>query len=68
LAHVCIIVALHMAPASTLQPFNYTMLVWATVLGFLVFGDLPDAWTVVGALVIVFSGLYAWHRERLVAR
>ena len=68
LAHVCIIVALHMAPASTLQPFNYTMLVWATVLGFLVFGDLPDTWTVVGALVIVFSGLYAWHRERLVAR
>ena len=65
LAHVCIIVALHMAPASTLQPFNYTMLVWATVLGFLVFGDLPDSWTVTGALVIVASGLYSWHRERL---
>ena len=65
LAHVCIIVALHMAPASSLQPFNYTMLVWATVLGFLVFGDLPDSWTVVGATVIVASGLYSWHRERL---
>jgi drug/metabolite transporter (DMT)-like permease len=65
LAHVCIIMALHMAPASTLQPFNYTMLVWATVLGFLVFGDLPDSWTVTGALVIVASGLYSWHRERL---
>jgi drug/metabolite transporter (DMT)-like permease len=65
LAHVCIIIALHMAPASTLQPFNYTMLVWATVLGFLIFGDLPDTWTVVGALVIVASGLYSWHRERL---
>lgn len=65
LAHVLIIISLHMAPASTLQPFNYTMLVWATVLGFLVFGDLPDAWTVVGALVIVASGLYSWHRERL---
>jgi drug/metabolite transporter (DMT)-like permease len=67
LAHVCIIIALHMAPASTLQPFNYTMLVWATVLGFLIFGDLPDTWTVVGALVIVASGLYSWHRERLVS-
>jgi drug/metabolite transporter (DMT)-like permease len=65
LAHVCIIIALHMAPASTLQPFNYTMLVWATVLGFLVFGDLPDTWTVAGATVIVASGLYSWHRERL---
>ena len=64
-AHVCIIIALHMAPASTLQPFNYTMLVWATVLGFLVFGDLPDSWTVTGAAVIVASGLYSWHRERL---
>jgi drug/metabolite transporter (DMT)-like permease len=68
LAHVCIIMALHMAPASTLQPFNYTMLVWATVLGFLIFGDLPDAWTVSGALVIVASGLYSWHRERLVSK
>jgi drug/metabolite transporter (DMT)-like permease len=65
LAHVFIIVALHMAPASTLQPFNYTMLVWATVLGFLVFGDLPDMWTVTGAGVIVASGLYAWYRERV---
>lgn len=65
LAHVFIILALHMAPASTLQPFNYTMLVWATVLGFLVFGDLPDMWTVTGAGVIVASGLYAWYRERV---
>ncbi len=65
LAHILIITALHLAPASTLQPFNYTMLVWATVLGFLVFGDLPDLWTVAGALVIVTSGLYAWHRERV---
>ena len=65
MAHVFIIISLHLAPASTLQPFNYTMLVWATVLGFLVFGDLPDLWTVAGALVIVASGLYSWHRERL---
>lgn len=68
LAHVCIIIALHMAPASTLQPFNYTMLVWATVLGYLVFGNLPDIWTAAGAGVIVASGLYAWHRERLASR
>ena len=66
LAHVCIVAALHLAPASMLQPFNYTMLVWATVLGFLVFDNLPDLWTTIGAMVIVCSGLYAWHRERLV--
>ena len=65
IAHVCIIVALHLAPANVLQPFNYTMLVWATVLGYLVFGDLPDTFTIFGAAIIVASGLYAWHRERI---
>ena len=65
LAHVFIITALHFAPASTLQPFNYIMLVWATVLGFFVFNDLPDTWTLAGGSLIVLSGLYAWNRERL---
>ena len=64
LAHVFIITALHLAPASALQPFNYTMLIWATFLGYAVFGDFPDALTVTGAIVIVVSGLLAWHWER----
>jgi drug/metabolite transporter (DMT)-like permease len=64
-AHIFIISALHLAPASKLQPFNYVMLVWATILGFLIFDDFPDIYTVVGASVIVLSGLYAWNRERL---
>ena len=64
-AHIFIITALHFAPASILQPFNYVMLVWATILGFLIFDDLPDYLTVLGATVIVISGLYAWNRERL---
>lgn len=64
-AHIFIITALHLAPASKLQPFNYVMLVWATILGFLIFNDIPDIFTVVGASVIVVSGLYAWNRERM---
>ena len=64
-AHIFIITALHFAPASKLQPFNYVMLVWATILGFFIFDDLPDYLTVLGATVIVISGLYAWDRERL---
>ncbi len=64
-AHIFIITALHFAPASKLQPFNYVMLVWATILGFFIFDDLPDYLTVLGATVIVISGLYAWNRERL---
>jgi len=63
-AHVSVIKALSLSEASALQPFNYTMLVWATLIGFLVFDDLPDHFTVIGAVIIVISGLYAWHRER----
>jgi drug/metabolite transporter (DMT)-like permease len=63
-AHVSVIKALSLSEASGLQPFNYTMLVWATLIGFLVFDDLPDNYTVLGAAIIVLSGLYAWRRER----
>lgn len=65
IGHATVIKALEIAPASVLQPFNYTLLVWATGIGFVVFGDLPDLWTVVGATIIVASGLYVWWRERV---
>lgn len=45
-------------PAKVIQPFNYTLLLWASVIGFLVFGDTPDLWTAIGAVVVVASGLY----------
>ena len=63
--HILLIKALEAAPASTLQPFNYTLLVFATVIGYLVFDSLPDFWTVVGASVVVASGLYTIYRERI---
>lgn len=62
--HLLVIKALEATAASALQPFNYTLLVWATLVGFLLFGDLPDWWTVAGATVVVGSGLYTWWRER----
>lgn len=65
IGHATVIKALEIAPASVLQPFNYTLLVWATGIGFVVFGDLPDLWTVAGATIIVASGLYVWWRERV---
>jgi drug/metabolite transporter (DMT)-like permease len=46
------------------QPYSYTTLVWATILGALVFGQFPDAWTITGAAVIVASSLYAWYLDR----
>jgi drug/metabolite transporter (DMT)-like permease len=62
--HYLLIKALQLAPASLLQPFAYTVLVWATLVGFTVFGNLPDLLTVLGATIIVASGLYTFARER----
>jgi drug/metabolite transporter (DMT)-like permease len=64
--HFLLINALRLAPASSLQPFSYSILIWATVVGFVVFDNLPDLWTVVGAAIITASGLYTFARERWV--
>ena len=40
-------------------------LLWVSILGFLIFGEVPDVWTVIGAAIIVASGLYTAHRERV---
>lgn len=63
--HLCLVWALGQAPASVLAPFNYSQLVWSILLGWLIFRELPDALTVLGAAVIVCAGLYVWHRERI---
>ena len=68
LAHFMLIRALAYAPVSTLAPFSYTGLLSAAVLGYLFFGDFPDRWTIIGAGVIVGSGLYVIYRETTLAR
>jgi len=68
LAHFAWSRAMVLAPAAALQPFTYLLIVYATVTGWLIFGDLPDRWTIAGAALIVCSGLYAFHRERVRAR
>lgn len=65
IAHTLIIFAFRYASASLLAPFNYTLLVWATFYGWILFDDLPDLRTIIGAAVIVIAGLYVWNRERL---
>ncbi|WP_299394125.1 DMT family transporter [Pelagibius sp.] len=64
--HWLLILAHRMAPAPILAPFNYTQIAPMVLLGFLVFGDLPDVWTVTGAGVVLMSGLYLLYRERKV--
>jgi drug/metabolite transporter (DMT)-like permease len=60
-----VVLAFRYADASVLAPFSYIQLLWVTLLGFLIFGEVPDIWTVVGAGFIVASGLYTAHRERV---
>ncbi len=62
--HLMLIQAHRLAPASTLAPFIYTQIVWMTLAGFLAFGDVPDHWTLIGAAVVVASGLFLFAGER----
>ena len=61
--HYLLIRGHRLAPASALAPFIYTQMIWTTALGFLVFGDVPHTWTIVGGSIVVASGLYLLHRE-----
>ncbi|MEA2964175.1 MAG: hypothetical protein QOI46_4273, partial [Alphaproteobacteria bacterium] len=64
--HYFLIAAHRLAPAAVLSPFIYTEIVGVIVLGYLVFGDLPNRWTLTGAAIVVASGLYILNRERQV--
>jgi drug/metabolite transporter (DMT)-like permease len=71
IGYQCIITALRTGDISAVAPFRYSALLWAMLLGYLVFGDVPDRMMMTGASIIVLSGLYAFYREhkrhRLVA-
>jgi drug/metabolite transporter (DMT)-like permease len=66
--HLMLIRAYRLASASMLAPFNYTSIIFATVFGYLVFDTLPDGWTLLGAAIIVASGVYVFHREAVSRR
>jgi drug/metabolite transporter (DMT)-like permease len=64
MAHVAVTQSLKLAPASVVSPFQYMLLVWATLFGWIFFKEWPDNWMIAGAAVIVASGLYLMWRER----
>lgn len=64
LGHYFLIHAYRLAPASVIAPFSYSQLLLVVFVGFAVFGDLPDGWTLAGAAVVTASGLYLLARER----
>jgi drug/metabolite transporter (DMT)-like permease len=64
--HYMLAQAHRMAPAPVLSPFVYTQIIWMTLFGFVLFGDVPDMLTIIGGSAVVASGLYVLYRERLV--
>lgn len=65
-AHLMITRALKLAPASLLAPMQYTLLLWAVVFGVVFFNDFPDTQILVGSAIIVFAGLFIFHRQKVV--
>lgn len=64
IGHLFLIMAHRRAPAAILAPFIYTQIVWMIIAGYLVFGDVPNHWTLTGVAVVVGAGLYLLYRER----
>ena len=60
---LCLTHAFRLAPAATIAPFEYTALLWATLLGYLIWGELPDSITLLGGSIVGASGLYIIYRE-----
>lgn len=63
-AHYLHIQAFRLTEASALAPFRYTSIIWSVLVGYLIWGQLPDIWIIAGGGGIIFSGLYILHRER----
>ena len=68
LAEVCVIRALELGLAVAVAPVHYTLIIWASLYGWLVFGQFPDAWTWVGTGIIMATGMYTLRREYLAAK
>ena len=66
-AMACVNRSLKLAPASVVVPYQYTMIVWAVIFGYLVFGDVPEWPTLVGAAIIIAAGLFIFFREQKVS-
>src|SRR3982075_1101694 len=67
-ALLCVNRSLKLAPASVVVPFQYSMIVWAVAFGYVVFGDVPEPATIVGAAIIIGAGFYIFLRERELGR
>ena len=65
-AHLMITRALKLAPASTLAPLHYSLLLWAVIFGLVFFGDMPSPRILVGSAIVVIAGIFIFHRQKVV--
>ncbi len=68
LGHWLWILAHRRTPAAVLSPFIYSQIIWMLLLGYFIFNDIPDRWTLLGGGIVIASGLYLLHRERVTGR
>ena len=68
IGEVLIIRALDIAQSVALAPVHYTLIIWSTFYGYVIFSDLPDRWTLFGCCIIVISGLYTSYREFVLSK
>ncbi len=64
IGYIGVSLAFRMAKSSVAGPFHYTQMIWAIILGYFLFNELPDIWTLVGATIIIGSGIYLIEKER----
>ena len=62
---MCLTHAFRLGPAAVISPFEYSALIWAALIGYLVWGELPDVYTLAGAVIVISSGLYIIYRETI---
>ena len=62
-SHFLIIEALRLGEASVVSPYKYSALIWGAMLGFIIWGDVPNLWVIAGGILIAASGLYLLREE-----
>ena len=67
-ALMCVNRSLKLAPASVVVPYQYSMIVWAVMFGYVVFGDVPSMATIIGAAIIIAAGIYIFLREQALGK
>ncbi len=68
IGEILIIRALDIAQSVALAPSHYTLIIWSSLYGYLLFDDLPDRWTLLGCSIIIASGLYTLYREYVLSK